>query len=259
MVILETRNLSKQFGGLWAVKDVSMSLERGQLMGLIGPNGAGKTTTFNLLTGFLNATSGQILLGGKDITNQPPEKFVCHGITRTFQSVRLFSKLSVIDNLRIASYTLGSYDIFSALFGLPTYRKQEKQKEDTIRMLMEEYGLTDLAQKKAGELTYILQRRVELARAMITRPKILLLDEPTAGMNEEETQEFMNIIQNLLERVDLTVLLIEHAIQLVMDCCKTIVVMDYGSVIACGSPEQIQNDPQVIEAYLGVKTDVKSM
>jgi branched-chain amino acid transport system ATP-binding protein len=255
MAILETIKLSKQFGGLWAVKDVSFSLEQGQLMGLIGPNGAGKTTTFNLLTGFLTASSGQILVDGQDVTDQSPEKFIRYGVARTFQSVRLFSKLSVLDNLRIACYTLSSYDLFSALFGLPIFRRQEKKQEEIIKSLLEQYGLEDYAHIPAGGLTYVLQRRIELARAMVTHPKILLLDEPTAGMSVEETREFMNMILDLRDQSRLTILLIEHAIQLVMDFCETIVVMDYGSVIASGPPEQIQNDARVIEAYLGVKAD----
>src|SRR5574341_181208 len=251
MAILETHNLSKQFGGLWAVKDVSISLEKGQLMGLIGPNGAGKTTTFNLLTGLIHSTSGTILIDGEDITNRSSEELVRYGIARTFQSVRLFSKLSIIDNLRIACYTLSTYDIFSALLGLPAFRNQGKYIEETVVKLIDEFGLIENAQRRAGDLPYIVQRRVELARAMATQPKILLLDEPTAGMNEEETINFMKIVQNLRNRAGLTVLLIEHAIQLVMDYCETIVVMDYGSIIASGPPEQIQNDPLVIEAYLG--------
>jgi len=253
MSLLVLNNLSKRFGGLWAVKDLSLNLEEGQLVGLIGPNGAGKTTVFNLLTGIYRPDSGNVLILGKDISKQQPERIVLHGITRTFQSVRIFPKLTVEENLKIACFSLLSYNIFHGLFALSPYRRQEKQCHEYMDELMMRFHLNDYASETSGELPYIIQRRLELARAMATKPKILLLDEPTAGMNMEETQEYIQIVQDLRKTQNVAVLLIEHAIQLVMDICERIIVMDYGSVIAEGVALEIQNNPKVIEAYLGSK------
>lgn len=254
MPILEACNIRKSFDGLEAVKDFSLSLEKGKLFGLIGPNGAGKTTVFNIISGLLQPDEGKVLINGNDVTNKRADQIKKFGLSRTFQGVRVFKNFSVEENLRISCHSLINYGPFVGLFGFPRYYKQEAKLDEHISGLINEFGLTQYMKTEVGKLTYLNQRWLELACAISTNPIVLLLDEPTAGLNEQETQEYINVVENLRLNKGLSILFIEHSIQLIMRICDTIYVMDHGSLLTYGKPYEIQQNQQVIEAYLGTKT-----
>ncbi len=255
MTILKVDKLSKHFGGLIAVANFNVEMEEGELVGLIGPNGSGKTTIFNVITGLYKPTEGRIYFDGKDITGMRPDKITALGIARTFQNIRLFSELSVLDNVKVGHHLRLRSSPFAAAFGLPGYKREEEEIDRESVRLLERVGLADVAQEEAGGLPYGLQRKLEIARALATRPKLLLLDEPAAGMNPEEIRELMDFILRIMEEFNLTVFLVEHHMRLIMGICPRILVLDHGVTIAHGTPDEIQNDPRVIEAYLGVEED----
>lgn len=255
MPLLTVSNLVKTFGGLTAVANVNLTLNQGELVGLIGPNGAGKTTVFNLLTGVYTPTSGSIELntGGmvKNIGGLKPYTITRLGMARTFQNIRLFKDLSVLDNVRIAMHQNVKYGTFSAFFRLPSFYREEKQMLEAAERLLDIFKLGDKKKELAKNLPYGEQRRLEIARALATKPSLLFLDEPAAGMNPNETAELTRLIEWIRKEFDLTILLIEHDMSLVMRICERIYVLDYGIVIADGKPEEIKNNKKVIEAYLG--------
>ncbi|MEL7563736.1 MAG: ABC transporter ATP-binding protein [Dehalobacterium sp.] len=250
-MLLKLNNLCKQFGGLKAVTDLNIEINEGELIGLIGPNGAGKTTVFNLLTGVNEPTSGEILYQDRDISGLKPYQVTQLGIARTFQNIRLFNNLSVVDNVKIAYNQHASYNTVSALLRLPNFFSGEKEITAKAMELLKIFKLQDIAHEISSSLPYGQQRRLEIARALAAKPKLLLLDEPAAGMNQKETQDLMELIDWIRKEFNLTILLIEHDMSLVMGICERIYVLDHGETIAHGTPTEIKNNPLVIEAYLG--------
>lgn len=255
MNMLRTENATIKFGGLTAVNNFNLELNKGEIVALIGPNGAGKTTAFNIITGVYKPTSGKILFKDKDITGSRPDLITKMGIARTFQNIRLFKDLSVLDNVLIANHLRLKSNVFEAIFKLPSYRKEEKYMRERSLALLEKVGLLDLKDEKSSSLPYGKQRRLEIARALATNPEILLLDEPAAGMNPKETDDLTEFIKQIRDDFDLTIFMIEHHMQVVMGISHKIYVFDYGVTIAKGSPYEIQNNQKVIEAYLGVSED----
>lgn len=251
MALLDVKNISISFGGLRAVDDFSISIEKGQLYGLIGPNGAGKTTVFNLLTGVYKPDSGHILLDGQNITGKKTADINKAGIARTFQNIRLFKDLSVLDNVKVGLHNHHSYSTISGIFRLPSYYKTEKEMDEKAIELLKVFDLDKEFDYKASNLPYGKQRKLEIARALATDPKLLLLDEPAAGMNPNETAELMNTIRFVRDHFDMTILLIEHDMKLVSGICEKLTVLNFGHMLAEGPTSDVLNDPQVIAAYLG--------
>lgn len=256
--VLETRHLSIEFGGLKAVDDFNLTIGKTEIAGLIGPNGAGKTTVFNLLTKVYEPTSGAVLINGKDLHGMSIVQASRLGIARTFQNIRLFDKMTVEENVRIGLHNQIRYDMFTGILRLPRYWKQEKRQHERALELLEIFGMQDLADETAGSLPYGAQRRLEIVRALATDPKLLLLDEPAAGMNPHETEELMENIAKIRDRFGIAILLIEHDMSLVMGVCEGICVLNFGRIIAKGTADEIQANPAVIEAYLGKRKEAKT-
>ncbi|WP_371375653.1 ABC transporter ATP-binding protein [Sporomusa aerivorans] len=251
MALLKATKLSKVFGGLRAVSNFEVEIAPGELVGLIGPNGAGKTTAFNLLTGVYEPTEGQIEFDGKSVVGLKPFQITQRGIARTFQNIRLFADLTVLDNVKIAYHFHVKYGLIESLLRIGRYHNEEAEIEEKAIRFLEIFQLADKKDEIARNLPYGEQRRLEIARALAAQPKLLLLDEPAAGMNPQETQQLMEMIRWIRKEFNLTILLIEHDMSLVMGVCERIYVLDYGSIIAQGTPQEIKNNPRVIEAYLG--------
>ena len=249
--LLETSGVNKLFGGLAAVTDLNMTVEAGEIVGLIGPNGAGKTTSFNLITGVYTPTNGQIRFAGRDIVGLAPHRITRLGVARTFQNIRLFKQLTVEENVLVAFDESFTYHMGSAIFRTPGFWKQENEMHEKAIDLLRIFNLEGLATTQAANLPYGQQRKLEIARALATGMKLLLLDEPAAGMNPTETEDLLHCINTIRDRFGIAILLIEHDMSLVMSVCQRIQVLDYGRTIASGTPEEIANNPQVISAYLG--------
>ena len=250
-VLLEVSGLAMRFGGLLAVDDVSLSVMEQEVFAIIGPNGAGKTTVFNCISGFYQPSAGAITLQGRAIERQPSHVVARQGLVRTFQNIRLFKTLTVVENLLVAQHNQLNNNLLAGLFKFPGYRRSENQALDRAAYWLDQLGLTALANREAGTLSYGLQRRVEIARCMITRPRLLLLDEPAAGLNPQEKQELQQLIDQLRREHGVAVLLIEHDMSLVMGISDRILVMEHGKPIVTGSPDAVRNDERVIKAYLG--------
>lgn len=250
-LLLEVKNLGISFGGLRAVDKFNIQIKKGQLYGLIGPNGAGKTTIFNLLTGVYLPTDGSIYLDGENIVGKTPHE-ICHaGIARTFQNIRLFSKMTVIDNVKVALQQQYSYSILEGILKLKKYQKKEEEMEARAMEILKVFDLQEQADYLSCNLPYGKQRKLEIARALATNPKLLLLDEPAAGMNPNETKELMDTIELVRNQFGVTILLIEHDMKLVSGICEELTVLNFGTVLTSGKPEVVLNDPKVITAYLG--------
>ncbi|MCI9516538.1 MAG: ABC transporter ATP-binding protein [Lachnospiraceae bacterium] len=251
MALLEVKNLGISFGGLRAVDSFNISIEKGQLYGLIGPNGAGKTTVFNLLTGVYKPNEGIVTLDGKNITGKKTIEINKEGVARTFQNIRLFKDMSVLDNVKVGLHNKHHYSTLEGILRLPRYRKVEKEMNEQAMELLDVFDLAGQADYLASNLPYGKQRKLEIARALATEPKLLLLDEPAAGMNPNETQELMDTIHFVRDKFDMTILLIEHDMKLVSGICEKLTVLNFGQVLAEGETGEVLNNPQVITAYLG--------
>ena len=249
--VLNVSNLGIDFGGLQALDDFNIQVNDREIVGLIGPNGAGKTTVFNLLTNVYKPSRGDIALAGKSTSGKKTHEIVQSGLARTFQNIRLFRDLSVIDNVKIAFHNGMRYSLLASVLRLPSYWKEEKAATNLAMELLAVFDMESMADDVAGSLPYGAQRRLEIVRALATNPKVLLLDEPAAGMNPSETAELMNTIRDIRDKFNVAVILIEHDMSLVMGICERILVLNYGLIIAHGTPEEIRNNPLVIEAYLG--------
>ena len=251
MAMLEVKNLGISFGGLKAVNNFGISIEKGSLYGLIGPNGAGKTTVFNMLTGVYKPDEGLIFLDGKNITGKKTVDINKAGIARTFQNIRLFKDMSVLDNVKVGLHNQHKYSTIEGILRLPRYFRVEKEMNERAMELLHVFGLENVRDFKASNLPYGEQRKLEIARALATEPKLLLLDEPAAGMNPNETGELMEMIQFVRKEFDMTILLIEHDMKLVSGICEELTVLNFGQVLAAGKTSEVLNDPKVITAYLG--------
>ena len=251
MALLEVRNLGISFGGLRAVDDLNMDIEQGALVGLIGPNGAGKTTAFNLLTGVYQPSDGSIKLDGQQLVGKTPTDICKSGVARTFQNIRLFSKMSVLDNVKVALHNHIEYSLAESFFHFGNYSKKEKEMDERALDILKVFGLDTYADALASNLPYGKQRKLEIARALATEPKLLLLDEPAAGMNPNETAELMDTIHFIRDNFDMTILLIEHDLKFVSGLCDQVTVLNFGMELAHGEPSVVLNDPRVITAYLG--------
>jgi branched-chain amino acid transport system ATP-binding protein len=251
MPLLQIRNLTHFFGGLRAVYDYNLDMEEGELVGLIGPNGAGKTTIFNLVTGAYKPTEGEVRLNGDNVVGLRPHQITSKGIARTFQTIRLWNELTVLDNICIAHASRIKYSLLDSILRSQRYHKEEKEIKEQAIELLAVFGLEGQAQELAKNMPYGAQRRVEIARALATEPRLLLLDEPAAGMNPGEIGELMEFIQQIRQQFDLTIWIIEHQMRVIMNICERIKVIDFGETIAEGTPVEIQNNSRVIEAYLG--------
>lgn len=249
--VLKAQKISVEFGGLKAVTNFDIEIKKGELVGLIGPNGAGKTTIFNLLTGVYKPTSGKIYLDGENITGKKPHKIVKAGIARTFQNIRLFKKMTVLDNVKVAANHKMKYSVMSGILRLPSYWREEEAAQKEALELLDVFGMRDEADNLADNLPYGKQRKLEIARALATKPKLILLDEPAAGMNPTETAELMETIALIRDKFDVSVLLIEHDMSLVLGICERVIVLNYGEIIAQGTAAEVTSDKKVIAAYLG--------
>jgi branched-chain amino acid transport system ATP-binding protein len=251
VALLELRRVNHKFGGLQALTDVSLTLPEGGLLGLIGPNGAGKTTVFNLVSGVYRPLAGKIIFAGQEITGWPSYRIMAAGLGRTFQNIRLFKDMTALDNVRLGAFAQYDYSFFQVICRLPFFSRQEREFTSRAIAMLDRFGLRRYAQTPARNLPYGEQRRLEIARALISRPRLLLLDEPAAGMNQAETAALVDLLQELRQEYNLTILLIEHHMGVVRELCEQVQILDFGATIFTGTPQEAQQDLQVLEAYLG--------